>query len=36
MSVFKGSGRKIPSVISVPVAAFDAGMRGGGAELSDG
>ena len=37
MSVFKGSGRKIPPGFVVPVAASsDAGMRGGGRALSDG
>jgi hypothetical protein len=36
MSVFKGSGQKIPPGFVVPVAACDAGMRGGGRALSDG
>ena len=30
MSVFKGSGRKIPSGLLFPFAVSDAGMRGGG------
>jgi hypothetical protein len=35
MSVFKGSGQKIPPRFVVPVAVSDAGMRGGGRALSD-